>query len=242
MEKSIIIYEESQITLKSSEGCFVHEIRSNTKELMQEEVKSFLKEKTNSSFLHSPDFEHINVGYRHLVLPSSVFDDSLTNAYDERMYGNLPDSLTLNSNYCKLFQVQLISATPIWLNEYMSANFNVNSIPSAHLLFLNNVSTTTSFEVLVFCFQTKVYIGINEDKKLWYSDFIVADAVEDILFTLLNMTSQLNLKFESGNLKIGSINSTFIPAEIITIFNKIEAFVTIKKSTIEISEFFDINR
>jgi hypothetical protein len=73
MSTFTILYEENKVSLLSKENTFHCDIRSNTEPLIHEEIKSFLKDNSNSSFLHAPDFTHAVVGINHMAIPHAVF-------------------------------------------------------------------------------------------------------------------------------------------------------------------------
>ena len=239
MNKSVVIYEQNILFFSGPAGDFTYEIRSNSTALIHEEVKSFLKEKSKSSFLHAPDFIHINVGIRHLVIPSAVFDPSLLGAYDERMYGELPDTLIIQTIQNKPLQVQLMQAQPSWLKSLIGSSFSEQTYHIAQNLLLKDIPLTYSLHICIFCFNSQCYLSIQEPKKLWYSDFISMQSIDDIVFTLLNVTSQINLAFTSGKIIVGGIHPTFKPEAIISDLNRLEALNSMEKTVFSMNELLD---
>lgn len=239
MNKSVVIYEQNTLFLSGPEGDYTYEVRSNSTALIHEEVKSFIKEKSKSSFLHAPDFIHINAGLRHLVIPSAVYDPSLLGAYDERMYGSLPDAFILQTVQNKALQVQLIQAQPSWLQSLIDSSFSEQSYHIAHNLLLKDAPLTDALYIRIFCFNTQCYLSIQEPKKLWYSDFITMQSIDDIVFTLLNVTSQNNLAFTAGKITVGGIHPTFNPEAIISDLNRLEALNSMEKTMFSMNELLD---
>ena len=124
MNQSIVIYEQATVSVITDEGIFYHSIRSNTPPLIIEEIKSFIKTSTNSSFLHAPDFQHLVIGENHLLLPSVMFDEALLSSYYERMYDLVPANSTLEHYVNERQQIHILYAQQTWLNTLLSEQFN----------------------------------------------------------------------------------------------------------------------
>jgi hypothetical protein len=64
-------------------------------------------------------------------------------------------------------------------------------------------------------------------------------SIDDIVFTLLNVTSQNNLTFSSGKITIGGIHPTFNPEAIISDLNRLEALNSMEKTMFSMNELLD---
>lgn len=231
MGRAIVIYDQNQFLIKTSEGLYRHSIRSTSDTLIMEEISSVIKEKTQSSFLHAPDFTHFSVGSRHHLLPSALFDPSLIAAYDERIYGELAENFDLTASPVKSFQVHAIQAQDKWINALMQKYFNESAASGIHGFFLHNAAKSSNLSIDIHCFETKAFIGIYRENKIWYADFSSFEAIDDIVYTTLNAIQHFNFQEQDGILRLSSSHSTMQEDTMLATFERMAFFDRFTMST-----------
>jgi hypothetical protein len=63
MKKALILYEDRRVSLIAEDAVFHQSIRSTVDSLIHEEIKTFIKQQTGSSFLYAPDYIHAFVPF-----------------------------------------------------------------------------------------------------------------------------------------------------------------------------------
>ena len=239
MSTFTILYEENKVSLLSKENTFHCDIRSNTEPLIHEEIKSFLKDNSNSSFLHAPDFTHAVVGINHMAIPHAVFEQANAAAYHARMYDTLNATHELHNTLSANAQVQLLHAQPTWLNGFVTAHFNGEPIHSIHYLLLSSLQRSTGYTIDLHCFANQCYLGVYRDQKLWYSDFFEFTLIDDIIYMLVNMLNQYKLSTEGALLRLSSTHPTIQPALINAYLERIEPLNLLAIESRDIRLLFD---
>jgi hypothetical protein len=239
MRTFTILYEEYKVSLLTEENTFHCDIRSNTEPLIHEEIKSFLKDNSNSSFLHAPDFTHAVVGLYHMAMPNAVFEQAHAAAYHSRMYGTLNSTHELHNTLSANAQVQLIHAQPTWLNGFVAAQFNGEPIHSMHQLLLSSLQRNTGYTIDLHCFTNQCYLGVYRDQTLWYSDFFEFTLIDDIIYMLVNMLNQYKLSTEGALLRLSSTHPTIQPALINAYLERIEPLNLLAIESRDIRTLFD---
>jgi hypothetical protein len=234
MKKALIVYEDRRVSLIAEDAVFHQSIRSTVDSLIHEEIKTFIKEQTGSSFLHAPDYIHAVVGTHHLTLPSSVYLESNLQEYSTRMYGPQAPLHEISATTSADGQVTLIHSHPTWLNEFVAQQFNGQAIYSMHQLLLNALQRDGIFSIDMHCFENKAYLGIYHQRKLWYSDFFEFTLVDDLIYMMINTLNQFNVSTEGATIRLSSTHSSIQPAQIKAYLKQIEP---LNLTSIESREF-----
>lgn len=239
MRTFTILYEELKVSLLTEEHIFHCDIRSVAEPLIHEEIKSFLKDKSNSSFLHAPDFNHAVTGINHLAIPNAVFEQAHAATYHSRMFGTLNARHELCNTLSVNAQVQLIHAQPTWLKGFVWAQFNGELIHSMHELLLSSLHRSTGYTIDLHCFTNQCYLGVYRDQTLWYSDFFEFTLIDDIIYMLVNMLNQYKLSTDGALLRLSSTHPTIQPALINAYLERIEPLNLLAIETRDIRTLFD---
>jgi hypothetical protein len=234
MKKALIVYEDRRVSLIAEDAVFHQSIRSTVDSLIHEEIKTFIKEQTGSSFLHAPDYIHAVVGTHHLTLPSSVYLESNLQEYSTRMYGPQAPLHEISATTSADGQVTLIHSHPTWLNEFVAQHFNGQAIYSMHQLLLNALQRDGIFSIDLHCFENQAYLGIYHRRKLWYSDFFEFTLVDDLIYMMINTLNQFNVSTEGATIRLSSTHSSIQPAQIEAYLKQIEP---LNLTSIESREF-----
>ncbi len=234
MKKALIVYEDRRVSLIAEDAVFHQSIRSTVDSLIHEEIKTFIKEQTGSSFLHAPDYIHAVVGTHHLTLPSSVYLESNLQEYSTRMYGPQAPLHEISATTSADGQVTLIHSHPTWLNEFVAQQFNGQAIYSMHQLLLNALQRDGIFSIDLHCFENQAYLGIYHHRKLWYSDFFEFTLVDDLIYMMINTLNQFNVSTEGATIRLSSTHSSIQPAQIKAYLKQIEP---LNLTSIESREF-----
>jgi hypothetical protein len=234
MKKALIVYEDRRVSLIAEDAVFHQSIRSTVDSLIHEEIKTFIKEQTGSSFLHAPDYIHAFVGTHHLTLPSSVYLESNLQEYSTRMYGPQAPLHEISAARSADGQVTLIHSHPTWLNEFVAQHFNGQAIYSMHQLLLNALQRDGIFSIDMHCFENQAYLGIYNHRKLWYSDFFEFTLVDDLIYMMINTLNQFNVSTEGATIRLSSTHSSIEPAQIEAYLKQIEP---LNLTSIESREF-----
>ncbi len=234
MKKALIVYEDRRVSLIAEDAVFHQNIRSTVDSLIHEEIKTFIKEQTGSSFLHAPDYIHALVGTHHLTLPSSVYLESNLQEYSTRMYGPQAPLHEISATTSADGQVTLIHSHPTWLNEFVAQHFNGQAIYSMHQLLLNALQRDGIFSIDMHCFENQAYLGIYHHRKLWYSDFFEFTLVDDLIYMMINTLNQFNVSTEGATIRLSSTHSSIQPAQIKAYLKQIEP---LNLTSIESREF-----
>jgi hypothetical protein len=234
MKKALIVYEDRRVSLIAEDAVFHQSIRSTVDSLIHEEIKTFIKEQTGSSFLHAPDYIHAFVGTHHLTLPSSVYLESNLQEYSTRMYGPQAPLHEISAARSADGQVTLIHSHPTWLNEFVAQHFNGQAIYSMHQLLLNALQRDGIFSIDLHCFENQAYLGIYHHRKLWYSDFFEFTLVDDLIYMMINTLNQFNVSTEGATIRLSSTHSSIQPAQIEAYLKQIEP---LNLTSIESREF-----
>ena len=222
MEKSLIVYEDRRVSLITEDAVFHLDVRSTANSLIHEEIKTFIKEQTRSSFLHAPDYIHAVVGTQHLTLPSAVYLESNLLEYSTRMFGPHAPLHEISAATSADGQVTLIHSHPSWLSELMDRHFNGQGIHSMHQLLLDALQYDGIFRIDLHCFEHRAYLGIYHQRKLWYSDFFEFTLVDDLIYMMINALNQFNLSTEGATIRLSSTHSSIQPAHIQAYLKQIE--------------------
>ena len=207
MNQSIVIYEQATVSVITDEGIFYHSIRSNTPPLIIEEIKSFIKTSTNSSFLHAPDFQHLVIGENHLLLPSVMFDEALLTSYYERMYDQVPAHSTLEHHVNERQQIHILYAQQTWLNTLLSEQFNDANINLLHDVILTRNHRINTIQIDLHFFTTHAYIGIQQKEILSASELFEYSEIDDVLFMLLTILTKQHITPVGGKIRLSSIST-----------------------------------
>jgi hypothetical protein len=234
MKKALIVYEDRRVSLIAEDAVFHQSIRSTVDSLIHEEIKTFIKQQTGSSFLHAPDYIHAFVGTHHLTLPSSVYLESNLQEYSTRMYGPQAPLHEISATTSADGQVTLIHSHPTWLNEFVAQHFNGQAIYSMHQLLLNALQCDGIFSIDLHCFENQAYLGIYHHRKLWYSDFFEFTLVDDLIYMMINTLNQFNVSTEGATIRLSSTHSSIQPAQIEAYLKQIEP---LNLTSIESREF-----
>ncbi|MFM7596234.1 MAG: DUF3822 family protein [Flavobacteriales bacterium] len=235
-----VIYDENHISLLTKEDIFHYDIRSNTVPLIHEEIKSFLKDSSKSSFLHAPDFVHAVVGSNHLAIPNSVFAESNLTGYHSRMFGVLKPTHELRHALSSNTQVQLVHEQPRWLIEFVNSHFNGEPIRSVHSMLLDSLQRNTGYTIDLHCFYNLCYLGVYRDQKLWYSDFFEFTLIDDLIYMLINMLNQYKLDTKGARLRISSTHNSIQPEVINAYLERIEPLHLLAIETRDIRTLLEI--
>jgi hypothetical protein len=234
MKKALIVYEDRRVSLITEDAVFHLGLRSTVDSLIHEELKTFIKEQTRSSFLHAPDYIHAVVGMHHLTLPSAVYLESNLPEYSARMYGPQAPLHEISATTSANGQVTLIHSQPTWLNELVAQHFNGQAIYSMHQLLLNALQRDGIFRIDLHCFENQAYLGIYHQRKLWYSDFFEFTLVDDLIYMMINTLNQFNVSTEGATIRLSSTHSSIQPAKIEAYLKQIEP---LNLTSIESGEF-----
>jgi hypothetical protein len=234
MKKALILYEDRRVSLIAEDAVFHQSIRSTVDSLIHEEIKTFIKQQTGSSFLYAPDYIHAFVGTHHLTLPSSVYLESNLQEYSTRMYGPQAPLHEISATTSADGQVTLIHSHPTWLNEFVAQHFNGQAIYSMHQLLLNALQRDGIFSIDLHCFENQAYLGIYHRRKLWYSDFFEFTLVDDLIYMMINTLNQFNVSTEGATIRLSSTHSSIQPAQIEAYLKQIEP---LNLTSIESREF-----
>lgn len=234
MKKALIVYEDRRVSLIAEDAVFHQSIRSTVDSLIHEEIKTFIKQQTGSSFLHAPDYIHAFVGTHHLTLPSSVYLESNLQEYSTRMYGPQAPLHEISAARSADGQVTLIHSHPTWLNEFVAQHFNGQAIYSMHQLLLNALQRDGIFSIDLHCFENQAYLGIYHHRKLWYSDFFEFTLVDDLIYMMINTLNQFKVSTEGATIRLSSTHSSIQPAQIEAYLKQIEP---LNLTSIESREF-----
>lgn len=222
MNNSLIVYEDSRVSLITEDATIHHSIRSMEESLIHDEIKTFIKEQTGSSFLHPPDYIHAVVGKHHITLPSAVYIESNLQEYSSRMYGPKDPLNEIFSTTNDDGSVTIIHSHPTWLTALIAKYFNGQAIINMHQVLLNSLQHEGRFSIDMHCFENQAYLGIYHQRKLWYSDFFEFTLVDDLIYMLINSLNQFNLSTEGANIRLSSIHSSIQPAHIEAYLKQIE--------------------
>jgi hypothetical protein len=222
MNQSIVIYEHSTVSVITDEGIFYQSIRSTTPELICEEIKSFIKTSTNSSFLHAPDFQHLVIGENHLLLPSVMFDEALLTSYYERMYDQVPAHSTLEHHVNERQQIHILYTQQTWLNTLLSEQFNDANINLLHDVILTRNHRINTIQIDLHFFTTHAYIGIQQKEILSASELFEYSEIDDVLFMLLTILTKQHINPTEGKIRLSSISTAHPVSKIEHLLQKLD--------------------
>ncbi len=228
MNQSIIIYEHSTVSVITDQGIFSHKIRSNTPALISEEIKSFIKTSTNSSFLHAPDFQHLIIGENHLLLPSVMFDEALLTSYYERMYDKVPAHSTLTHHVNERQQVHIIYTLQSWITNLLTEQFNNTNINILHEVILSRNQRVNSLLIDLHFFTNQAYIGIQQKDILSASELFEYAEIDDVLYMLLTILSKQQINPTEGKISLSSISTTHPVSKIEQLLKKLDLFSSVE--------------
>lgn len=178
-----------------------YELKSVTPALIAEEINAFLKKETDKHFLHANEFEHWNISDRFITVPSPVFDPLLKQHYWDRFFGNSRNDFNLEESGCKSLKVHVISEVPTWLNESLMIQFNQqHSHP--FLLELLQESKSNIFQMNILIVRNCFVLALKTNRDLFYFDSNRFDAIDDILYTIINVIKQQNLEMRETECNI----------------------------------------
>lgn len=228
MNQSIIIYEHSTVSVITDQGIFSHKIRSNTPALISEEIKSFIKTSTNSSFLHAPDFQHLIIGENHLLLPSVMFDEALLTSYYERMYDKVPAHSTLTHHVNERQQVHIIYTLQSWITNLLTEQFNNTNINILHEVILSRNQRVNSLLIDLHFFTNQAYIGIQQKDILSASELFEYAEIDDVLYMLLTILSKHQINPTEGKIRLSSISTTHPVSKIEQLLKKLDLLSSVE--------------
>jgi hypothetical protein len=222
MNQSLVIYEHSTVSVITDHGIFYHSIRSNTPELISEEIKSFIKSSTNSSFLHAPDFQHLIIGENHLLLPSVMFDEALLTSYYQRMYDNVPTHSTLAHHLNERQQVHILYTQQSWLNTLLTEQFNNVNVNLLHDVIFTRNHRVNTIQIDLHFFTTHAYIGIQQKEILGASELFEYSEIDDVVFMLLTILTKQNINPAGGKIRLSSISTLHTVGKIEHLLRKLD--------------------
>jgi hypothetical protein len=228
MNQSIVIYEQATVSVITDEGIFYHSIRSNTPPLIIEEIKSFIKTSTNSSFLHAPDFQHLVIGENHLLLPSVMFDEALLSSYYERMYDLVPANSTLEHYVNERQQIHVLYTQQSWLNTLLTEQFNSANINLLHHVILTRNHRVKTIQIDLHFFTTHAYIGIQHKEILGASELFEYSEIDDVIFMLLTILTKQQINPAGGKIRLSSISMAHPVSKIEHLLKRLELLTGIE--------------
>lgn len=238
MKNFLVLYEGVNVSLLDANQAYHHIVRSTTDDLKQEEVKAFLKDKLNVSFLHAPDFQHIIVPSQTVLLPSAVFDEALSSEYFERMYGACNPEQAIQTAQEKNLQIHIIYPIHHWVQGLLNSQFgslNVENIFSA-MLRASREPGATYLDLVIM--EDHAYIGVLSEKKLWHSEVIEFQEVDDIIYTVLNVLSKSHVSPMPSRIHLALAHSSIELDSVIEVINKIEPLASMERRLTSLRELF----
>ncbi|MFM7565441.1 MAG: DUF3822 family protein [Flavobacteriales bacterium] len=201
-------------------------LKSNENHLKVEESTAFIKEFTQSSFLHVPEFEHFICSENGVSLPASIFEEQAVNAYYERLYGELNDQETLRFESLNQQKVIRIFNVPSWTITLLERHFSKTNISSVFESQFQALELYLQRKVVVSLFISPQFAHLVLFKKgdLFFIDTISFDRLEDILFHLVTLLSKNNATEDSGVLLMQNIHPTHTLQEIKALIAQISSF------------------
>jgi len=200
-----------------------YQILSTNTRLISEEIQAFIKEETQKNFLHISDFNLYFICEKLLTLPSSVFEPQLMNDYWKRMHEPQTKENELEVFVNKHYKLHLIyELHPGW-RTFIGHHFNLKTSP----LYMDEILQPPSHDALalellilpshfLMCFKTQY--------SLLFLDLSVYDAVDDILYFVLNVYKKQAANLVMNTLQIHAFCSRIVSENFVRDFKKIKDF------------------
>ena len=219
---SIIRHVDGEVlrySLKSSE--LTHRI---------EESKAFIKDVTESSFLHSPEFEHYVCSGYTVSLPASIFDTNFVKDYFERVHGTFEAEPILEHASLNHQKVIHIYNVPLWTKSFLENTFSKPNSPTLFEYLIQSMELYSQRKVVVFLFvsESAIHVVLQKNGDLRFIDSIPFDTLEDIVYHLLNLLTKNKATEDPGVLLLQSIHAGHSPETIQHLMSQMANFNTLE--------------
>ena len=207
-----------------------HQLTSINDDLKAAEAKEFIKEFTNSSFLHSADYTCFFRCSQFILVPNSIYDEHLMVNYFELSFGPCANPTSIHSHTNIPLGITSVYQTASWVNTFCLSNFPDKTIHTSQQSYLNLNQDSANLELQgCICFDdASFYLQLFQKGKLLYSQETAIMNSDDLIYFTSAALKKLPIDIFHGKIILYPRHTMEIDTSILANFTRISEFKDIQ--------------